>query len=164
LFPELSAATETGLKLMHEFGFDSKMIGAEANPQVSDQKSWDVFKNKLTRIREIDDLIWKLRVIKSSLEVKYIRRSCQIVSTAFRKALESVHEGMTERELARTAYRTMLNEGAEDSPLASALNMKGGCGGYAMSDTRPTDYKLRKGDIVILDGSMPYRVYLADIT
>lgn len=164
LFPELSDATETGLKLLREFEFEKKMIGVEANPQVSDQKSWDTFKNRLTRIREIDDLIWKLRVIKSPLEVEYVRRGCQIASTAFRKALESVHEGMTERELARTVYKTMLDEGAEDTPLAGALNVKGGSGRYAMSDTRPTDYKLRKGDIVVLDGGMPYRGYWSDIT
>jgi Xaa-Pro dipeptidase len=163
LFPELSDATETGLKLLREFEFEKKMIGVEANPQASGQKSWDAFKSRVTRIRETDDLIWKLRVIKSSLEVKYIRKSCQITSTAFRKVLESVHEGMTERELARTVYRTMLDEGAEDTPLAGALNVKGGSARYAMSDTRPTDNKRRKGDIAGLDGGMPYGGYWSDI-
>jgi Xaa-Pro aminopeptidase len=163
-FAELSDAKETGLKLLHEFGFDNKVIGVETNPQVSDQKSWDTFMRSLRTTKEVDDLIWKQRMVKSTLEIKYIRKSCQIISDAFRKALSSMHEGMTERELARIVYRTALDEGAEDTPLAGALNVKGGSGRYAMSDTRPTDYKLRKGDIVVLDGGMPFRGYWSDIT
>ena len=33
-----------------------------------------------------------------------------------------------------------------------------------MMDTRPTDYKFRKGDIVVLDGGITYKGYWCDIT
>jgi len=164
LFPKLSDAKETGLGLLKELGFGDKVIGVERNPQVSDQESWNAFMSRLKNTKVVDDLIWKERMVKSALEIKYVKNSVELASKGFKKALKSVRRGMTERELARIVYRTMLDGGVEDTPLGGLLNCKGGKSRYAMSDTRPTDYKLQKGDIVILDGGMPYKGYWSDIT
>jgi Xaa-Pro aminopeptidase len=163
LFPNLSTAKETGLSVLRELGFENKVIGVETNPQVSDQRSWNAFTAGLNT-RDADDLIWKVRMTKSPLEVKYIRKSVALACKAFEKALVSVRRGMSERELARIVYKSMLDGGAEDTPLGGLLNCKAGKDRYSMSDARPTDYKMRKGDVVILDGGMPYKGYWSDIT
>lgn len=163
LFPNLSTAKGTGLSVLRELDFEKKVIGVETNPQVSDQKSWNAFTARLDT-RDADDLIWKVRMTKSPLEVQYIRKSVELASKAFKKALTSVRKGMSERELARIVYKSMLDGGVEDTPLSGLLNCKAGRDRYAMSDARPTNYKFRKGDIVILDGGMPYKGYWSDIT
>ena len=164
LLPKLSSAKETGLSVLRELGFEDKVIGVETNPQVSDQRSWNAFTSRLKNTKEVDDLIWNVRMTKSPLEVKYLRKSVELASKAFERALRSVRRGISERELARIVYKTMLEGGVEDTPLGGLLNCKGGKSRYAMADVRPTDYKLQKGDIVILDGGMPYKGYWSDIT
>ncbi len=160
----LANAQETGLKVINDLGFANKVIGVEESPQVVQQPIWDALKSELNQTKTVDALIWKLRMIKSTLELRYIRKACDIVSKAFMEALGAIHEGMTEREYARIAYRTMVDEGAEDTPLFGLLNLRGGGIRYMMSDTRPTDYKLRRGDMVILDGGIAYKGYWCDIT
>jgi len=156
-------ATETSKKLFKELGLSEKAVGLETSPRVTRQDVWDALKNSLKTTKIADDLIWKLRMIKSPLELRYIRKSCNITCKAFEKGLEAVHEGMTERELARIVYRTMIDEGCEDSPLRAWLNLRAGEFRYRMFDARPSDYKFRKGDIVILDGAAAFRGYFCDI-
>lgn len=159
----LSNAKETGLRLLKEAGLDKKVLGVESNPQVSDQNTWNALTKSVTRTVEVDDFIMELRMIKSSLELENVKKACSITATAFEEGLAAVDEGMTEKELARVVYKVMIEEGAEDTPLRGALNLRGGARRYAMFDTRPTDYKLQKGDTVILDGGTTYRGYWCDI-
>ncbi len=160
----LADPKETGLKILKELGFADKVIGIEESPQAKEKNVWDALNGHLNQTKKVDTLIWKLRMVKSPLELRYVRKACDIVSKAFLKALGAIQEGMTEREYARIAYKAMLDEGAEDTPLYGGLNLRGGGFRYMMSDTRPTDYKLRRGDMVILDGGITYKGYWCDIT
>jgi len=160
----LEDAKETSRKLLNEFDLTNQTIGVELSPQVTRQDVWDTLTGQIDDIKYVDSLIWKLRMIKSPREINNIRKACNITCKAFQMGLGAIQEGMTENEFARIVYRTMIDEGGEDTPLRGALNLRGGSKRYAMFDTRPTDYKLQKGDIIILDGGITYKGYWSDIT
>lgn len=109
-------------------------------------------------------IIWNCRKIKSPLEIDYLQRSCEITYEAFERAFSTAREGMSEREIAREVYRGMLDQGGEDMPLKMFLNIRAGPDRYTMCDTRPTDRKLGRGDVLILDGGFRYRGYFSDVT
>lgn len=146
-----------------------KTIGLELNHAMrigSSQTDLEHVKNALPNANFVDagSLIWELRMVKSRLELEHVRKSCEITCRGFRAGLESLEEGMTEREFARIIYRTMIDAGCEDAPVKMWLNLRGGSDRYAMLDSRPTDRAFKKGDIVVLDGGSCYRGYFSNIT
>ncbi len=158
-----SDLAQTGLKALKELDFADKVIGLEANPQVAEQTTWDSWtKSHLKKTKEIDELVWRIRMLKSTLEMRYIRAVSDITCKAYTKALSEVREGMTERELTRILYRTMVDEGAFDSPLRGFAHVAG-ASKYGMHDARATDYKFQKKDIILLNAGTTYRGYWSDI-
>jgi Xaa-Pro aminopeptidase len=71
---------------------------------------------------------------------------------------------MTEREYAGIVYKTMIDKDATDTPFYGALNCRAGSDRYTHFDTRPTNRKIGKGEIVMLDGGTTFRGYWSDIT
>lgn len=117
-----------------------------------------------SHIVDASDIIWNCRKIKSQLEVEYLQTGCQITFNAYQQAFSKTREGMTEKEVAREIYRGMLDQGGEDMPLKMFLNIRAGPERYTMCDTRPTERKLRRGDILIVDGGFRYHGYFSDVT
>ena len=117
-----------------------------------------------SKIVDASDIVWKCRMIKSDLEVDYLEKSCEITLSAYEETFDKVKEGMTEKEVAREVYKGILDGAGEDMPLKMFLNIRAGPERYTMCDTRPTERRLRKGDILILDGGFMYRGYFSDLT
>jgi Xaa-Pro aminopeptidase len=167
------SAEETLTRLFKSLSFPNKTIGVENEgvalgggmmnyaPRILETATKPVPGLKFV---DCSDLVWKLRKIKSSLEMGYIKKSVDICTKAFRAGLESLKEGMTEREYARVVYKAMLDEGSTDSPLFETLNCRAGSDRYTHFDTRPTDRKIGRGEIVMLDGGTTYRGYWSDLT
>lgn len=160
-------------ELMKKLGMSNKTLGVELEGYGLGQGMliqapylMEAIKRDISNVELVDasKLVWDMRVIKSPLEIEYIRKSVDISCKAFKTALESLRVGMTEKEYAGTVYKTMIDEGGVDTPLMAALNCRAGPERYTHFDTRPTDRKMRKGDWVMLDGGMTYRGYWSDIT
>ena len=157
--------------LFREHGGQPKTVGVELEgisggggminyaPQVL-----EAVRNNISGLSFVDcaDLVWKMRKIKSPLEIEYARKAAEITCKAFKAGLESLREGMTERELARIVYTAMLDEGATDTPLITSLMCRSDR--YTHDDSRPTDRRIGKGEIVNLDGGATYRGYWCDIS
>ena len=124
----------------------------------------EAVRNDISGLGVVDcaDLVWKMRKIKSPLEVEYARKAAEITSKAFKVGLESLREGMTERDLARVVYSAMLDEGAVDTPSIMSLMCRSDR--YTHDDSRPTNRRIGKGEIVNLDGGATYRGYWCDIS
>ena len=90
-------------------------------------------------------------MVKSDAEVAYIRKSCEIASRALEHCLDSVEDGMTERQAIKVLYEGMMREGA-DMPGAAKTR-------------RPTDHDrvLHKGDFFRIDTACVYNCYWSDI-
>jgi len=154
---------------IEELGLVDRVIGLELGDLTridSSQKDFEAIRNGLPHAKFVDssELIWKMRSIKSPLEIQYMRKVCGITCKAFQAGFESIEEGMTEKELARIIYKAMLDEGSEDTPLMAALLIRSGPNRYRLSDTRPSDTKMKKGHIIVVDGGTHYKGYFSDMT
>ena len=98
---------------------------------------------------------------KESDEVDQIRRAQAITEAVFEHVLESLEPGRTEQEVAAEITYQHLLRGAEkmafDPIVASGPN-------GARPHARPTDRRLREGDLVVLDMGCLRDGYASDMT
>ena len=105
--------------------------------------------------------IAKQRGVKSSEEIKYIRKACQFADAAMQVVIQEAKAGMTERELAILAEKTMREAGAEDRAFETIFSSgvrTAMCHGFA------SDKRLETGEFVMFDLGAVYRGYNSDMT
>ncbi|USS40043.1 Xaa-Pro peptidase family protein [Thermococcus aggregans] len=104
------------------------------------------------------NILREIRMIKTKEEIELLRKSAEISQKAVERMLESVKEGVTERELAQELEEVIVRNGAK--PFLTVL----GCGTRsAFPNALPSDYKVKKGDIIRFDGGCEYKGYYSDI-
>ncbi len=112
-------------------------------------------------LKPLGDGIEKLRRIKDAEEISRVERACRISGETFERILPQIREGMTERELARMLEFDMLAHGADkmgfDVIAAAGAN---GSKPHAV----PTDYQIRRGDMITMDFGAKVGGYTADMT
>jgi Xaa-Pro aminopeptidase len=99
-------------------------------------------------IRDCNELVRGLRVVKSEAEIDKIRHAAQAASRAFLRVPEFVSIGMSDRETFQAMKHELLNQGVDD---VSYLVGGSGSGGYGDIISPPSQRKLQSGDVVILD-------------
>lgn len=112
--------------------------------------------------RSGDELFSALRARKDPAEIEYIQRAVDIAETALQKTIPLIKVGMTEDELAAELVVQLLRAGSEpDLPfqpiVASGPNS-------ALPHATPTNRRLAKGDLLILDWGARSGGYVSDIT
>lgn len=112
------------------------------------------------QIADASDAIWKVRSIKSALEIERIRKCCEINIKSIEKGLDSVVEGMTELEVYRNILQEYFRLGAEHT---LPIGLRAGKERYSQSNCPPSDRPIGKGDIILVDGGPVYRGYYSDI-
>lgn len=126
------------------------------------QAQYEELRTALPEVKIVDgsEVIWRCRFKKSEEELKYIRKACQITCKAFQKALEVIKPGMKEKEIASIIYATAFTEGATEKGFLAVY-----AGERMMwSDALASDYELKKGDLLMLDGGCGVSGYLADVS
>jgi Xaa-Pro dipeptidase len=104
----------------------------------------------------------RLRLEKDDNEADAIRKAVAIAQNGFLEAIKQVKAGMTELELAAELAIQLLRAGsATDLPFQPII--AGGPNG-ANPHAAPTDRKLEKGDLVVVDWGATYDGYYSDIT
>jgi len=101
----------------------------------------------------------ELRLVKSPAEIERIRRMCQIAGDSFDNMRALVKAGDTERDLVRKFQADLLLRGADKTPYTA---IGSGPGGYDSIIQGPTDRKLRRGDIFLIDTGARYGGYFCD--
>lgn len=105
-------------------------------------------------------VIWGCRIRKSAEELDCQRRACRITCASFRKALESLKPGMTEKEVASVIYETAFAAGATEKGFLAVY-----AGERIMwADAAASDNKLKKGDLLMFDGGCGVNGYCADVS
>ncbi len=103
-----------------------------------------------------------LRVVKEEPEILALKNALKLAEDALEKALHEIHEGMSERELARFLLDEMWRAGAVKEsfdPLVLFGARSSMCHGKA------SDNKLNKGDVILMDfGCLMPDGYNSDIT
>jgi len=107
--------------------------------------------------RLVDDM----RSVKDDDELRTIRRCGGIAKEGMRAALESLREGATEREVARAAQVEMISGGAD----GVAFDIGIGSGWRAsLPHAPPTDKRIARGELVVVDLGADLAHYKSDVT
>jgi len=110
------------------------------------------------------DAIAQSRMIKSAEEIVYLRRACDITCKAFKAGLESLCEGMSEREISHIMAEEAVAHTDEGCLTRQwTIFVHGGRGRLNWFDGIPGDYRFKKGDPVYVDGGVTFRGYYCDI-
>ena len=106
-------------------------------------------------------LLQELRIVKDKEEIAILRKAAGIASRAFLRLLPEVKAGVTERSLAARLEALCREEGAEgmsfDTMVASGANS-------AFPHSKPSDKKLKGGELVLIDWGVLYKGYVSDMT
>ncbi len=116
---------------------------------------------KNCRIKSCSSLMWKLRRIKSKKEIEFLKEAARISEKAFDVIIDSFQLGMTEKDIQKIMGTTILNAGGE---LQGFLVVASGKERYDMANPWPSDRKLEKGDMVILDYGAVFNGYWSDLS
>ncbi len=102
-----------------------------------------------------------MRMVKDEAEIALLARACQITAESFGATLAGIRPGVTERELAVTLEREMIDRGAEK--LAFDTIVASGPNGDSPHHV-PTDRPFAAGDLITIDCGARYAGYHADMT
>lgn len=162
----VSDSTEALAKVLGEKNMLECTIGAELDiglRMYMTQTEYETIKESLPGCKFVNgtEIIWKLRMIKSPAELEYMREASRITLAAYDYLLERVKVGMTEKEIHKIVEVGMIQEGCEvdNFVVVTAGDMR-----YSSMNPWPTDYKIKNGDLVLLDWGASYNGYWSDLT
>jgi len=112
------------------------------------------------KILDISDELLKIRSIKNFEEIKRLKIAASITSKAMKVLKTNVKVGITERELASLVEQEMRKKAdwySFETIIASGLNS-------ASIHSIPTNRKIKKNDLIVVDCGVIYKNYCSDVT
>lgn len=113
------------------------------------------------RLTPLANSVESLRMIKHPKELTYIRASIKRAETAFRKLLPYIKAGTTERKLALKFEGLLKQLGCKMLPF-EVIVASGPMS--ALPHAKPTNRRLKRGDLVVIDWGGEYEGYYSDMT
>lgn len=92
-------------------------------------------------------LLLEMRMVKSEAEIARVTKACEITSTAYAETFSRIEPGMTEIEIERLMWRTMLELGGS-TPWVLITS---GAGNYDLVSKGGTARKVQHGDMIWMD-------------
>jgi Xaa-Pro dipeptidase len=149
-------------KAVQALGLDGKRIGVEPR-----QLRLLEFRHVKAGAPEADypdasDVLSRLRLKKDEAEVDAMRRAVKIAQDALEATIPFIKIGMTEKEISSELVMQLLKRSSEPempfSPIVSAGPNS------ANPHASPTERKLQKGDMLVVDWGAVYHGYISDLT
>lgn len=135
-----------------------KSLGFEATA------SYEFFKRLKTvglRLKPMRAMVERLRALKDSSEVKFIKEAISRAESAFLEVMPYIKAGVRERTIALRLEERLKKNGCNHIPfdiiVASGANS-------AMPHAQVTDRRLKAGDLVIIDWGGESHGYYSDMT
>lgn len=149
---------ENGLESLNS-KIDIKKCGFESNHLsfAVYKKIKEKFKPRLIPCRGAGE---EIRAIKDKPEIEFITKAAEITIDAFGYLREILHNGVTEKEIAREAINYILEEADEISFYPIVLFGER----TSLPHGRPTDQELKENELVLIDIGAKVGGYCADIT
>ena len=153
-FPDATTAANKLVEFLQQQAAQSHTLGIEAScPYEAYRLAVEAFSSQ--RIALADEILQELRLIKSPLEIVFLKKSTAIVEQTVSELIEEIHLGMSRSDLIYEAKYRMLKNGAT------------GIGHVTISfgDSNPEveiDERLQKNKLVVLDLGALYRGYTSD--
>ncbi|HHU59634.1 TPA: aminopeptidase P family protein [bacterium] len=114
-----------------------------------------------TKVTLVPTYIDSIRMIKSSEEIKIIKKACRMADKCYKHILGYVKVGMSEKEIEKEMHRYLKELGAskEAFDFIVASGKRG-----ALPHGRASNKKIKKGELVTLDFGCFYHSYCSDMT
>lgn len=113
------------------------------------------------QIIAIDNLVEELRAIKSTSEIELIKKAVKRAESAFLDIKPFIRQGATERSIALRLGERLRKRGCKNLPFEIIVASGSQS---ALPHAKPTDKKLRLGDLVIIDWGGESDGYYSDMT
>jgi Xaa-Pro dipeptidase len=109
--------------------------------------------------KDCTHILSELRMVKDLQEIEHIRRAAEVADAGMKAAVQAVKEGVTESQVAAAAEFAMRQAGAEEFWRSYV------CSGHRTNIAHglPTNRRLEKGDLVMIDIHPIVDNYSADI-
>jgi Xaa-Pro dipeptidase len=115
-----------------------------------------------TQFTDAGGLLSNLRMYKDQDEVSAIRKAVNIAQNALADTWSVIKVGVTEREIAAELTIQLLLKGSESEFPFSPIVQSGP--NSANPHATPSDRKLERGDLLVIDWGARYEGYISDIT
>ena len=123
-------------------------------------ESGEKFESFLTNIVNVNILIDKLRITKSSQEINHVNHSCKIASSAIIKAMNNSFPGMGEWEL----QAIVENHYKMNKSQPSYIPIIGGGDNSTILHYKKNNSIIEDGSLVLVDAGCEIHGYASDIT
>lgn len=149
---------------LSRLGLNHSRIGCELGLEEKLGISYSDF----TRLRELlpkatfedaSNIFSDLRMIKSESEIAKLREACRITSEVFGEFFRNAKVGMTEVQMYRMLYRSMIEKGADNPSFITVKLYPGG-----ISTCPPTSRRAKAGDVVWIDMGATFENYQCDFS
>ncbi len=107
----------------------------------------------------VEDFVEKFRLIKSSQEIELTRHALELAEQVFRRVVNKMTPGMTEKALAWEMERGMREDGADD--ICFPVIVAGGPNS-ALPHAVPTDRPIAAGEPILFDWGARLNAYCSD--
>ncbi|MDC3156596.1 Xaa-Pro peptidase family protein [Pelagibacteraceae bacterium] len=135
-------------------------LGNETFLRMSIKDFHDIQKNLLEyNFVDASKILWSIRKIKSEIEINNIKEICSITSKVFDNFPQKINLGMSEKEIASTFKKEIIESGADYIPYMACAS---GLNGYNQIICNPTERVTKDGDILIIDTGSTLNGYFCD--
>jgi Xaa-Pro aminopeptidase len=102
-------------------------------------------------------LLREIRAVKTPEEIKRLEKAVEITENAFHQAIQSIREGIREVEVAQVFNTAIAHQGG--IPVLACIGA-----GYrsAFPNVQPSDYRVKKGDLIRFDIGCMHKNYYSD--
>lgn len=162
-------AVATVVDVIRECGLGKARIGMETGPH-------DHLGISLPFLRSMQDSLpgaeWvdgsavmgRIRAVKSDLEIEKARTACRITCQALQAGMDSIREGMSEKELGQIIALEMARQSPDVCTIHPWFLFIHSTGrGASAYDGVPTTCRFRKGDQIYVDAGFNFHGYNADM-
>ncbi|NHJ04332.1 MAG: aminopeptidase P family protein [Candidatus Heimdallarchaeota archaeon] len=140
-------------------------LGIEKKQIALDNKLWFEWflkiKDVLPNASFVDSkaIIQQSRLIKSEQEIAILKEAAEIASKSIIATFEEVEPGMTEKEISGIVSEKLVKTGGQ---VSFAIAQTGP--NSAIPHGGPTERKLQKDEVLLIDAGPVYKGYIGDIT
>ncbi len=137
-----------------------KTVGYEDTMPVGEFREFKAALKGFT-LKPATEIIEMKRAVKTDEEIEFIKKAQTIAESALKKAISSVKVGITERELMAEINYNMVVMGAEKYSFETIVAF----GAHsAEPHHHPSDVKLERDDVILVDMGAKYNGYCSDMT
>jgi len=109
----------------------------------------------------LDHLLHEMRLYKSAIEIKAMRRAAEISAEAHKRAMQYTRPGVKEYQVEAEIVHTFMQNGARSAAYPSIV---GSGSNSCILHYIENDETLRNGELLLIDAGAEYDYYAADIT